>query len=234
MVCIHFLYNLMVSGLCLLRSRRSLTTPGPPEAHPQNIGVFFRVITNPFIMSQQQKNSYFSRMVLPASPLKAGLSWPKVFRKICKFTSLGMVKNFSLIIFRFIPSVNPLHPSTLLSTSTHPSLGLPFVAFPNWLHPHLGPPLSSHHPPVNTWELLWYPTISNKSPPFLEPEPIFGLQYFLYLEWIFSVFRPNLHHKMDTTISSFYFITFPHNPSCLVTQMFRFFKLSIFCIQISD
>ena len=40
-VSLHLVDNLMVSGLCLWRSRGSLTTPWPPEAHPQNIGVFF-------------------------------------------------------------------------------------------------------------------------------------------------------------------------------------------------
>ena len=53
----------MVSGLCHRKSRGSLTSPGPPEAHPQNIGVFCKTITNPFILSQQQKYPYFSRMV---------------------------------------------------------------------------------------------------------------------------------------------------------------------------
>ena len=53
----------MDAGLCLRSSRHSLTTPGPPEAHPQNIGVFFMVITNPFIGSEKIKNPYFSRTV---------------------------------------------------------------------------------------------------------------------------------------------------------------------------
>ena len=39
LVCLHFLDYLMVSEFCLQRSRCSLTVPGPPEAHPQNIKV---------------------------------------------------------------------------------------------------------------------------------------------------------------------------------------------------
>ena len=34
--------------------RGSLTAPGLPEAHPQNIGLFLIFITNPFILSQQK------------------------------------------------------------------------------------------------------------------------------------------------------------------------------------
>ena len=53
----------MVSGLCLWRSRVSLTTPGPPKAHPSNIRVFFKTISDTFILSQQLKNPYFSRII---------------------------------------------------------------------------------------------------------------------------------------------------------------------------
>ena len=52
----------MFSGLCLWRSGGSLTTPGPLEAHPHNLGVFFKPVYNPFILSQQLKNTNISRM----------------------------------------------------------------------------------------------------------------------------------------------------------------------------
>ena len=38
------------------------TTLGPSEVHPQTIGVFLLIITNPFILSQLQKIPNFSRM----------------------------------------------------------------------------------------------------------------------------------------------------------------------------
>ena len=42
LLCLHLVDNLLVTGLCLSRS-------GPPEAHSQNIVVFFKTIYNPFI-----------------------------------------------------------------------------------------------------------------------------------------------------------------------------------------
>ena len=41
-VSLHLVDNLMVSGLCLSRSQGSLTTPRPPEPHPQNKGLFYQ------------------------------------------------------------------------------------------------------------------------------------------------------------------------------------------------
>ena len=62
LVRLHFLNHLKVSGLCQWRCSRGLTTLSPLEAHPQNIVVLFKTFTYTFMLSEQQKNTYFSRM----------------------------------------------------------------------------------------------------------------------------------------------------------------------------
>ena len=50
LVCLHFLGYLTVSGLCLWKSRCSVTMFGLPELHPQNRGIFLINIIYPLIV----------------------------------------------------------------------------------------------------------------------------------------------------------------------------------------
>ena len=62
---LHFLDYLMVSVLCLWRSRPSPITPRPLEAHPQNIGVFSINKTNPFRPSNKRTRFLVGWRTLP-------------------------------------------------------------------------------------------------------------------------------------------------------------------------
>ena len=53
----------MVSGLCLQRSGRSLTKPGPSEAHPQNMFFSLHNYHQSFHFVPVTKEPLFSKMV---------------------------------------------------------------------------------------------------------------------------------------------------------------------------
>ena len=71
----YFLEYLRDVGLCLGSLRHSLTMHWSPEAHPQNINVFFIAITNAFIWYEKQNNSYFSRNVWRDVGWESSLYW---------------------------------------------------------------------------------------------------------------------------------------------------------------